>query len=171
MRFIFTGPESSGKTTLANMAYDNWGGVLVKEVARDYLASTNGFYQFTDLKTIAYEQLDAEENPEPGVSDVWCDTDLLTIIIWSIDKFGKVDPEILSKWENLSKESRFYFLCFPDVPWKYDPLRENPLDRDRIYGIYLQYLHDYNLSYRIVKGELNTRLTTVKNTFLEYVNM
>lgn len=171
MHFVFTGPESSGKTTLTNLAYKNWGGVLVKEAARDFLTAANGFYQFSDLKAIALRQLDSEVNPEAKNSYIWCDTDLLTIIIWSLDKFGTVDPEILLKWENLPKDDRFYFLCFPDVPWEYDSLRENPLDRNRIYEIYQQYLHDYNLSYQILKGELNKRLTAVEDTFLQYVNI
>ncbi|MBK9566927.1 MAG: AAA family ATPase [Saprospiraceae bacterium] len=37
MKIVFTGPESSGKTTMANWSSDLSGMCLVKEVAREYM--------------------------------------------------------------------------------------------------------------------------------------
>lgn len=52
---VITGPESSGKTTLANQLSAYWKVPLVKEVARDYLKEIYS-YQQHDLLEIAKQQ-------------------------------------------------------------------------------------------------------------------
>lgn len=170
MYFVFTGPESSGKTTLAVLAQEKWGGALVREVAREFLEVRNGIYEFTDLRIIGEKQWESEKELKKEAGWQWCDTDLLTIIIWSLDKFGKVEQDLVEKWHKQTKEKRFYFLCSPDIPWEYDPLRENPHDRDRIFDIYLSYLENNNLSYAIVKGDVPARLGLVEHTFRKYIH-
>ena len=61
MFFVFTGPESSGKTTFANFAFSVFGGGLVPEYARQYLERQQGRYTFGDLKIMAENQYEFEE--------------------------------------------------------------------------------------------------------------
>ena len=82
-----------------------------------------------------------------------CDTDLLTIKIWSEYKFGKCDGWILDKINAQKKEHRIYLLCKPDIKWEYDPQRENELDRDKIFNIYKKELKNLGYKFWIVEGD------------------
>ena len=78
---VMTGPESSGKTTLATQLSDCWNVPLVPEIARDYLREKDS-YQQHDLLEVAKQQHQQEQallshSPEKIV----CDTDLLVIMI------------------------------------------------------------------------------------------
>lgn len=163
---VVTGPESSGKTTLANQLADHWKAPLVTEVARDYLREKGSYLQH-DLLEIAKQQHEQEQtllshSPERII----CDTDLLVIIIWSEAKYGHCDPWITTAFENSIKQkasNRIYYLCDYNIPWQADPLRENPDNRDELFDLYLQKLKDYELDYQILKGEPRVRLQQVLN--------
>ena len=85
-----------------------------------------------------------------------CDTSIHTIKIWSNDKFNKCHPKI----HDIKENYKHYFLCSPDIPWQYDPLRENPKDRDRIFNAYIKELKNKPLT--IVKGSIKERLKQVQ---------
>ncbi|MFT4817430.1 MAG: nicotinamide riboside kinase [Pseudohongiellaceae bacterium] len=161
---VVTGPESSGKTTLATQLADYWKTPLVAEASRDYLKGRDS-YQQHDLLEIAKQQHKQEQivlSPLPG--RMVCDTDLLVIMIWSEVKYQHCDPWITSTFENSINQqtsSRYYFLCDSNIPWQADPLRENPHNRDELFDLYLQKLKEYELDYRIVKGEPQERLQQV----------
>jgi nicotinamide riboside kinase len=161
---VITGPESSGKTTLAVQLANYWKTPLVAEASRDYLKG-KGSYQQPDLLEIAKQQHKQEQTVLSLLPErIICDTDLLVIMIWSEVKYGHCDPWIYSTFENSVKQqtlSRYYFLCDSNIPWKADPLRENPHNRDELFDLYLQKLKEYELDYRIVKGEPQERLQLV----------
>ena len=84
MKVVITGAESSGKTTLFESLEKYYGIVGAKEFARNYLLNSNGKYSQKDLLSIANGQIDAEITVKKNNPDlVICDTDLLTIKIWS----------------------------------------------------------------------------------------
>ena len=161
---VTTGPESSGKTTLASQLADYWKTPLVSEVSRDYLKE-EGSYQQHDLLEIAKQQHKQEQTVLSHFPErIICDTDLLVIMIWSEVKYGHCDPWIYSTFENSINQrtsSRHYYLCDSNIPWQADPLRQNPLNRDKLFSLYLQKLNEYELEYRIVKGEPRERLQQV----------
>lgn len=164
---VITGPESSGKTTLARQLSDYWKTPLVPEVARDYLKA-NKSYQQHDLLEIAKQQHNQEQAllshlPEKLI----CDTDLLVIMIWSEVKYGHCDPWIYNTFENSIHQqtsTRYYYLCDSKIPWQADPLRENPDNRDELFSLYLQKLERYELGHSIVKGEPQERLQQALNS-------
>jgi nicotinamide riboside kinase len=82
-----------------------------------------------------------------------CDTDLITIKIWSEYKFGKCDGWILDKINTQKEEQRIYLLCKPDLKWEYDPQRENELDRDKIFNIYKKELKNLEHKFWIIEGD------------------
>ena len=58
-------------------------------------------------------------------------------------------------------EERHYdlwLLCKPDMPWQADPLRENPHDRDRLFGVYEGMLKWLEKPYVIMQGDREQRL-------------
>lgn len=158
--FVFTGPESSGKSTLVNWLAHKYNLPHNTEFARTYLTSLNRKYVEKDLYGIAEGQLLSEQGiQKPFI----CDSDLLTIVIWLEVVFKKCDVQ----WHQLLKSysNRHYFLLKPDIPWEADPLRENPDDRDYLFTIYQNKLDLLNLPYTIISGFGEQRMTNAETAF------
>ena len=148
-KIIITGPESSGKTTLSNDLKKYFNTHLVTEYAREYIDKLNSKYNYEDLLKIAKQQLKNEDNTQL-TTPIICDTDLITIKIWSEYKYTKCDSWILKHIKKQQNESRFYLLCKPDIKWKYDPQRENQFDRKVVFDIYKKELEALNHQYFII---------------------
>lgn len=146
---VVTGPESSGKTTLVNRLRDKYGISILPEFARAYLEQKKDpTYQFSDLEIIGRCQNIQEAKANENFSIIVCDTDIITIDIWSLEVFNK--PISIA---NRNSNKKHYLLCLPDIPWAPDPLRENKDDRERLFEVYKQYLERQNLSYEILNKE------------------
>ena len=166
---VLTGPESSGKTTLASTLANYWSSPLLLEQSRIYLeekSSESEFdYQQSDILSIAKKHIDKEhealqQNPEFLV----CDTDLLVLIVWSEVKFGHCEQWIVEQFEQeLQANSRHYILCDWQIPWQEDPLRENPLDREQLFRLYQAKLKDYSIAYTAVSGSNMQRFKQVQS--------
>ena len=120
-----TGPESSGKTTLARALAWCLDGLYVEEQARAYLHGIDRPYTSDDLPRIWAAQAAAEDRArQSGASLVICDTGPEAIQVWLEVKYGHCARDV-----ELASRHRLYdltFLCAPDLPWAYDPLREHP---------------------------------------------
>ena len=150
-----TGPESTGKSTLAADLSQALAVPLVPEVAREHLeamtAGGRAQYSAADLLGIARAQVAAEQDAlAEGTGLVICDTDLQVIQIWWQEKFGDLDPWLSGALANRSP--RRYLLMAPDLPWEPDPLRESPTDRHRLFGRYLQALRAEDFPFAEVFG-------------------
>jgi nicotinamide riboside kinase/GNAT superfamily N-acetyltransferase len=164
--FITTGPESSGKTTIARSLGTALGAPLVTEASRDYLttlyARHPGYrYDESDLLHIARLQLTHERQAQrDNTPALVCDTDLLVIVIWSEVVFGRCSPALMKLFEDsLHTEQRHYLLCdWHGIPWEPDPLRENPHDRHLLHERYRERLEALGLPYRTLSGDQPTRL-------------
>ncbi len=155
--FIFTGPECSGKTTLANIVARHKDLPLVQEYARIFLSELDRKYTDHDLNLIAKGQ-EKLENQYADNFPIVCDTDLLTLFIWRAEVFKNCDLNWADKLKNSYKEDRLYILCMSDVAWEYDPLRENPHDRERLFQIYEDIMQKFGLNYVVVKGSVEARM-------------
>jgi nicotinamide riboside kinase len=145
-----TGPESSGKTTLASELARALAVPLVNEVAREFLAGKTS-YDVDDLLAIAKAQLSAEQNAlAEGTGLVICDTDLQVIQIWWQEKSGELDPWLEDALSE--RTQRRYLLAAPDLPWEPDPLRESADDRERLFGRYAATLRDEPFAFAEVRG-------------------
>ena len=154
-KISIVGPESSGKSLLANTLSKSLNCSLTEEYARQYLNNKNS-YDYDDLTQIAIKQNEIiKKEIKRGGNFLIADTSLIVIEIWSKIKFNKTDSRII----NLSKQEKFdyYILCKPDIPWVFDSLRENPNDRDYIFKFYLKILKKRNYNFKIVSGPHATR--------------
>lgn len=122
-RLLITGPESSGKTVLAERLSAQLDAVLVAEYAREYLGQKGANYEEADLLAIWRGQKAAEERYRHA-SCLVCDTGPLVMAIWSEVKYGRVHPEIAAAAAALDYD--LILLCAPDLAWEPDPLREAP---------------------------------------------
>ena len=153
VRFVVTGPESSGKTTLAVALAEKMQMNFVQEHARAHLTlqrQVRPGYLPSDLLAIAGAQSAAEQGER------WiADTDLQNIYLWWQEKFGPAPASLVRSYAMQS--ARTYLLCRPDFSWEFDPLRENPHDRDRLFQIYLADLRTRELPYHVIEGSQQTR--------------
>ncbi len=154
IKIAFTGPESSGKTTLCMLLSEQLSCPWVPEFAREFLEKKEG-YDLVDLDTMAQEQA---RRWETSIDQklILCDTEMLVFKIWSEVKFGGSTAII----ENLYKTQNFdfYFLCKPDIPWEDDPLRENPDNRDALFELYCTELKSTKRPFIILSGSLENRI-------------
>ena len=160
--FAVVGPESTGKTTLAQSLAESWSVPWVEEAARAYL-DVRSEYDESDLLEIARDQWSLEqagvaEAGKRGLSVV-LDTDLLVIKIWSEYRYERCHPWILERLAQAPE--RLYLLTGTDVPWEPDPLRENPLDRDEIYELYRRALVELQRPFLELTGSTETRIETL----------
>ena len=142
---VFTGPESSGKTTCASRIAEEYTLPLVDEYAREYLNEHGPEYIFSDIQKIAALQINAETKAHTNNPLIICDTDIITLDIWALEKF---DCSLDHLDEQVGKKQ--YFLCYPDIPWEPDPLRENPEDRVRLFKRYEEYLETQKIPFIIL---------------------
>ncbi len=168
VKIAVLGPESTGKSTLAEQLAAHFETVWVKEFAREYLEKRNGEYEEADLLAIAKGQIAAENEMVKSATDMlFCDTELITIKIWSEYKYSACDPWIAKQIQN--RKYDLYLLCYPDIPWKSDPLRENPDDRVPLYKRYKNELIANNFSFIEIRGgkamRLQTTIAAIKKIF------
>ncbi len=164
-KIVFTGPESTGKTTLVQALAEQLHVPFVPEVARTYIHNLNRPYQYEDLLNIAMLQMSEEErirSMHPGV--LLCDTDLLTIKVWAEDKFHHCESWITHALCDRSPE--MYFLCAPDFPWQPDPQREDPTRREHLYTLYREHLIQCKLRFIELTGSVEKR----KHAVLHYLH-
>ena len=168
LRISVTGPESTGKSFLAEQLASHYQTLFVPEVARHYLNHLGRTYFYEDIALIAREQLKMEDQlalKAPGL--LFCDTDMLVTKIWSLYKYGKCDPWI----EEQARIHRYdlYLLCDIDLPWEDDPLREHPGERKELFEFYKAELEKMGANYSIITGigeqRLRNAISAVKNRF------
>ena len=106
---------------------------IISEYARDFINNLTTNYNQGDLLKIAKVQLSAE-NINGDI--LFCDTDLITIKIWSLFKYNTCNNWIVNQIEKQKREHRFYLLCKPDIPWQADSQRENQNNRKKLFRLY-----------------------------------
>ena len=153
-RFVLTGPECSGKTTLSKSLAEHFQGKYLAEPARTIL---NGVRAYTpkDLLVILRAYINRED---ANFSDtiLFLDTDLQNLFLWWQEKYGPVPSKLCKAYK--AQTDRFFLLCKPDLPWVSDPLRENPNDRERLFGLYYRDLVNRKLPFAIIEGDGEGRL-------------
>ena len=156
LKVILTGAESSGKTTLATQLAAQFDCPLVPEYARTYLNQLKRPYEYADLAAIAEGQVKLEQKSVMRTNLLICDTDLLTIYIWSMYKYKRCEQWIVERLQ--VTDQRLYLLCDPRIPWESDPLREHPEERAAIDEYYEKALMQFGKSYVKMTGSEAERL-------------
>jgi len=155
-KISLTGPESSGKTSLAQLLSDFFQLPMVPEYARNFLLLGGTVKNIADLIRLAHGQIKLEnQNIQHTDQGIICDTDLLVLKVWCLEKFKRVP--IALKTLYLHHRYDLTLLCKPDIEWQADPLRENPGDRDRLFAIYFRELQKLNANFKVIEGKGNDR--------------
>jgi len=161
-KVIVTGPESTGKTTLSKQLSAHFGIPFRPEFAREYLQIANGVYDRIDLKIIAQQQNEMDEEwAKNDYPFLILDTSFLVLKIWSTYKFGKCNSFILKGLEK--EQDSLFLLCGTDIEWEFDPLRENPNNREELYAHYKKELEEGGFHFVEIMGSEQERLKHALN--------
>ena len=165
---VLTGPESTGKSTLARDLAAKMGGEWMPEYARTYVAALQRPYDYEDLLHIYdHQRRILDDLSARKVPFLFLDTDLVIMKVWFREVYGKVPEEMDELIRN--RKIDLYLLCRPDIPWVRDPVRENPgRRREELFGIYEQELLTAGLPYEIVAGEGKERLENAVRSVKEH---
>ena len=146
------GPESTGKSTLAQSLAGQFGGIYIEEYARTYVEKLNRPYTYEDVEAIARHQIEElaslSANRSPLTANrYFYDTELIVTKVWFEVKYGSCPvwlEEAIARYP-----MDFYILCYPDIEWKPDPVRENPAFREELFARYLEEVKKTGVPYYI----------------------
>ena len=161
-KIAITGPESTGKSFLAEKLARHFHTWWVPEFARVYIDHLDRNYTYDDILFIAKSQKESESVAiNMAKSFVFCDTDLIVTKIWCEYKYGKCHQWILDNIENSNYD--LYLLLNIDLPWQPDAQREHPDSRKELFELYLEELKSRRLPFEIISGVGDERLQNAIN--------
>jgi NadR type nicotinamide-nucleotide adenylyltransferase len=164
MRVVVTGPECTGKTTLAQGLAAELGVPWVPEAARVYVQRSGrpgSELTLADVDPIARLHVSLTDEAaatgsaaEPA--SLVLDTDLISTVVYSRDYYGTVSSWIV----DAARERRgdLYLLCAPDLPWTPDGVRDRPVRRDEMFGRFRDALAEFGAAVSEVRGTGADRL-------------
>ncbi|HMR18035.1 MAG TPA: ATP-binding protein [Sphingobacterium sp.] len=158
IKIAVVGPESTGKSTMAQYLAKNTGTVCVPEYARYYCQNLNRQYTLQDEVNMFYGQLAVEEALIPLTTHdiLICDTTILTVKVWCDYLFGDTPAEI--KAEITRRHYDLYLFMDIDLPWEDDPLRDFPGQREHFREVWQKELEAIRADYVIISGLGSDRL-------------
>lgn len=157
IKIVVTGPESAGKTSLCTLLSGCYKSTMIPEYSREYLYANQDTYGLEDVEQIGITQNERNSKFPEDDKLIFCDTDALSCLVWIQKKFG-VDSEKLKALCALDKPD-LYLLCYPDLKWEYDVLRESPEDREEIFYRFVCALTGLKSPFVIVTGTGQQRLS------------
>lgn len=159
LRIVITGPECTGKTTLAQALADRLHAPCIPEAARTYveMKGIKG-HELTvdDVGPIARAHVAAEDlaramNPPVIVLD----TDLISTVAYSRHYYGACADWIEA--EARTRSTGLYFLCAPDIPWVSDGVRDRPENREQMFEHFRWTLAEFGIEPTVIRGDRNLR--------------
>lgn len=160
-KIVLTGPESTGKTTMAQKLADHFKTNWVEEYGREYFVTNGGIFGIEDISNIANGQIKLEDDAVLKANQMlFYDTDLIVTSIWSEIYFKTCPEEVISK--SYERPADLYLLMDIDIPWEDDGTREFPHLREWHFNRIKEELENRKLNYVIISGNFEERFETVK---------
>jgi len=167
-RVALLGPESTGKSVLAEQLAERFHTTWVPEYGREYTAHMDSVLariQPADFMAIALEharRVDAATRTADRV--LFLDTDALTTAVWSEWYLGECAPEL---WACVDRQMLdFSLLLEPDLPWEDDGTREFPQRRAEHFDRLRHELERRRWDYAIIRGRGEQRLAQAISAIL-----
>lgn len=178
-RIAIYGPESTGKTQLAEKLAAHFRAPLVLEYARERWDEQGGFLGLEDMLPVAQEQWRREDAAAAATAAhsqshllgdktdrardpmaarpplIICDTDALTTVLWSDLLYGTTPEQVRRGAEKRCRNYALYLLLDTDVPFVPDPQRcfPEPEDREKCRRIWRGALERRNLPFVEIRGD------------------
>jgi NadR type nicotinamide-nucleotide adenylyltransferase len=157
IRIVLTGPESTGKTVLAEQLAAHYGAPVVPEFVRVFAAEKGAPIAFSDHGPIARGQMaleDAAMANHPPL--LFHDTDLMSTVVYCLHYFGRC-PEWIEETAQ-ARRATHYLLCEPDIPWVADGVRDRPHQREELLALFRTTLDRLGARWSGISGQDDARL-------------
>ncbi len=151
-KIVISGPESTGKTELAVHLSGLLRADYIPEYARTYIERLERTYTYEDVEHIArVQERELKEAVRKNSRIIILDTYLVITRVWFTEVFGKVphwiDPCLRESGIDL------FLLCFYDIEWVNDPVRENPGPRrEYLFNRYREEIERFGIPWEPVRG-------------------
>lgn len=160
---VITGAESTGKSTLTERLANHFEVPYMAEIAREYVENLNCKYTYSDVETIAKMQI-AKFNSisKSDAPYIFVDTWLIVTKIWFEFVFKKTPDWLIN--EILKTKIDLFLVCDIDLPWIYDPVRENGGENRKILQEkYIENITEFNFEYKLISGIDDERFYSALN--------
>lgn len=173
-KIAIIGPESTGKSAMAEYLANQFRTLWVPEYAREYCSRLNCECTLEDELAMFYGQLRSEEEALSAVTGslvplLFCDTTIITVKIWCEHVFGSCPAEVQQEYER--RHYDLYLLMNNDLPWEDDPLRNFPNERNYFFDWYERLMIGKNANYRIISGINDERRANALNAINEFLGL
>jgi NadR type nicotinamide-nucleotide adenylyltransferase len=167
-KIVLYGPESTGKTILAQELALHFNSLWIPEFARHYLENKKSFIDANaksvdeicteeDIPPIVLGQISSEDSVISQAKDfVFLDTNPLQTAVYVSYYYGKKYSwleEILA-----TRNYDFYLLMDVDIPWIADPLRDRPNHRRELFQLFESELITRKILYQKISGDYQLRI-------------
>jgi NadR type nicotinamide-nucleotide adenylyltransferase len=150
-RICLTGPECTGKTTLAERLGRELNAAYVAEYAREYAEAHDNALTAADVEPIARGQI-ANEDAARHADRVILDTDLISTVVYARHYYGSCPSWIED--EARRRRADLYLLMDTDLAWVADPARDTGGDaREDLFDAFRCALEEFETTWVIVSGE------------------
>lgn len=161
LKVVLFGPESTGKSTLAQQLAQHYNTVFVPEYSRVFAEMQllcGRTLTKDDVVEIAEGQLKLEQELLTKAHKIiFCDTDLLETKVYSEMYYDGYCPPQLEEFAERNT-CDLYLLTYVDVPWVADNIRDKPQNREEQFNIFEAALIKYKKPYMTIKGDESQRL-------------
>lgn len=147
-KIAITGPESSGKTSLAEKLSKHLGFELVPDYSRIYFEKIPINNNEDSILEIARNQIKLERELSAENKSILCDTDLINIKIW-LSYYDYKLPDFIDQHIQ-QKPYNFSLLLYPNVLWVNDGLRSNEFNRLELFNRFESELRHYGIPYFVI---------------------
>lgn len=155
-RVVLTGPECSGKTTLAAVLAARFDAPWVPEAARRFVETTPGELSARTVEPIARLSMRlADEVMRDAPPLLFFDTDLVSTVVYARHYYGEC-PDWIER-EARARRSDLYLLGSPDLPWTADGVRDRPAQREELFEEFRRALEEIGARIVVLRGEGTAR--------------
>lgn len=150
-RICLTGAECTGKTTLAALLAERFGGIIVPEYSRAYAERVGRELTADDVEPIARGQL--AEVPDTTLQVF--DTDLVSTLVYARHHYGHCPQWIVD--EARSRKAGLYLQLDIDVPWTADGIRDAGASRGQLHEEFAATLRELGANVVVISGDWEER--------------